>query len=179
MNIAWAVSKRSTCVRRAVGCVLINGLGHIVGTGYNGRPRGMIHCNEEVRSVGGAVPSSQQEVYPHACKGAFDPRGTKDQSRCEAVHSEVNALMQCYDTLWVRTAYVTRSPCVPCVKVLLNSGCLRIVWDEPASDVEAAGELWTRNNAALGGHGELREWTRFQSQYSQYQPNPTKARQHD
>lgn len=154
MTLAWAASRRSTCVRRAVGCVLVNGLGHIVGTGYNGRPRGFDHCNH----IGdGTEPYLQDPQYPFACYGAFDPPGSKPET-CDAVHAEQNALLQCYDTLWVRTAYVTVSPCVPCTKILLNSGCQRIVFVRESSDSGRAGELWTRNNSAIGGGGALRTW---------------------
>lgn len=161
MTIAWAVSRRATCVRKSqgVGCVLVNGLGHIVGTGYNGRPRGFLHCNE-MTYTGNVMEAPQDfsKLFGHACPGAFDPPGAKPET-CEAVHAEVNAVLQCYDSLWIRSAYVTRSPCAAtCIKTLLNTACTRIVFAEKSSDADRAGEIWARNNSSLGGHGELREW---------------------
>lgn len=158
MTLAWAAMRRSTCVRRAVGCVLVNGLGHVVGTGYNGRPSGLPNCNDiEFHDDFDKKLVTQEERHQHACPGAFAPSGSKPEG-CEAVHSEVNALLQCYDTLWVRTAYITRSPCYQtCVRMLMNSGCIRIVFAEESSDCERAGKLWMSGKNMHGVHG-LREW---------------------
>lgn len=162
---AWVVSERSTCVRRAVGCVLVNGLGHDVGSGYNGRPAGYEHCNEESTHHyrdplsreaifsslvdDGLGPIRQGPfdliVFPHACKDAFAPSGAKPAG-CEAVHAEVNAWNQCYDRMWVDTCYITRAPCVPCTKMLLNTSCRRIVFAETCSVHDISKELWLRNN---------------------------------
>lgn len=141
---AWIASERSTCVRRAVGCVLVNGLGHDVGSGYNGRPSGFDHCNEERPYL--ATPGALvTKTFPFACKDAFLPSGAKPAG-CEAIHAEVNALLQCYDRLWIDTAYVTRAPCVPCTKMLLNTSCRRIVFAETCSVHDTSRELWLRNN---------------------------------
>jgi deoxycytidylate deaminase len=43
MSIAEAVSKRSPCLRRAVGAVLVRS-NQVLATGYNGPPRGIPHC---------------------------------------------------------------------------------------------------------------------------------------
>lgn len=46
MELAKITSLRSTCSRRRVGCVLLNGRGHVIATGYNGVAAGLPHCNE-------------------------------------------------------------------------------------------------------------------------------------
>lgn len=43
LNIARAVSKRSTCLRRQYGCVIVKN-DEIIATGYNGSPRGTDNC---------------------------------------------------------------------------------------------------------------------------------------
>ena len=43
MEIARVVSKRSTCLRRSVGAVIVKNR-QIVATGYNGTPSGLEHC---------------------------------------------------------------------------------------------------------------------------------------
>ena len=44
LEIATIVAKRSTCLRRSVGCVLVDTQNHIVATGYNGVPKSFDHC---------------------------------------------------------------------------------------------------------------------------------------
>ena len=43
IGIAEAVSRRSTCLRRHYGCVIVNN-DEIISTGYNGNPRGETNC---------------------------------------------------------------------------------------------------------------------------------------
>ena len=43
MEIAQVVSKRSTCLRRSVGAVIVKNK-QIVATGYNGTPKNLPHC---------------------------------------------------------------------------------------------------------------------------------------
>ena len=43
MEIADIVSKRSTCLRRSVGALIVKDK-RILATGYNGAPTGLKHC---------------------------------------------------------------------------------------------------------------------------------------
>lgn len=196
MTHAWAAARRTTCVRKGVGCVLVNGLGHIVGTGRNGRPSGYEHCNDremvkcesegsmedllknyrdlglktERYSTTGSGFDFGFWLYPYSCKAALEPPGAKPIG-CEAVHAEQNALLQCYDKLWIDTCYVTRSPCSNiCVKELLNTSCRRIVFAEPSSDVDIARELWLRNNSRIDKLPSLIRKTRVWDHFPL--PNP-------
>lgn len=45
MQLAHLVSKRTNCMKRAVGCVIARDF-RIVATGYNGTPFGMENCNK-------------------------------------------------------------------------------------------------------------------------------------
>ena len=47
MEMAHVISKRSTCIRRKVGAILVKDK-HILSTGYNGAPKGLKHCKEVV-----------------------------------------------------------------------------------------------------------------------------------
>lgn len=131
VNVALLVARRSTCLRRAVGCVLANKDGNVLATGYNGVARGLPHCNEFVGNS-----------YPHACPGSRAPSG-QDLDKCEAIHAEQNALLQCKDVQEIDTVYVTTSPCVTCTKLLLNTSARRIVFLE-AYTHSAAQSLWER-----------------------------------
>lgn len=128
-DMAKLVSSRGTCCRRKVGCVLVNSKNHVLATGYNGKPRNMLHCIED------------------PCEGVNYPSGQGLDS-CFAVHAEQNAMLQCKDVYEIETAYITASPCITCVKLLLNTSCKRIVFieeyphDEPKRLWESMGREW-------------------------------------
>jgi dCMP deaminase len=75
LNIALSVAKRSTCLRRKFGAVIVKD-NTIVGTGYNGTARGVVNCYE--------VGCIKDEM------GA--PSG-KAYDFCPAVHAEENAII--------------------------------------------------------------------------------------
>ena len=133
LKLALLTAQRTTCCRRAVGCVLLNARGHVLSTGYNGVATGLPHCNQHDpwHPIG----------FPHACSGAQAPSGT-NLDGCQAIHAEQNALLQCRDMYAIHTAYVTASPCMTCCKLLLNTSCQRIVYVEEYPH-SAAKDLWT------------------------------------
>lgn len=45
LDIAQAVTERSTCLRRHYGCIIVKN-DEIIATGYNGAPRGRKNCDE-------------------------------------------------------------------------------------------------------------------------------------
>lgn len=152
LQMARLAATRATCLRRQVGCVLVNARGHVLATGYNGVAAGLPHCNEENDNWDetGLVPLRPR--YPNACPGALSPSGT-NLDGCEAIHAEQNALLQCRDCWDIQTCYTTASPCLTCVKLLLNTTCSRVVFSEPYPHTEAeglwarAGRLWVRMGA--------------------------------
>jgi dCMP deaminase len=104
--------------------MLVNKQNHILATGYNGVPAGMPHCIDE------------------PCAGANYPSGT-GLNLCQAIHAEQNALLQCRNINEVYTAYVTASPCVNCLRLLLNTSCERIVFAEEYPHPESQ-QMWAR-----------------------------------
>lgn len=74
LGIALAVSKRSTCLRRHYGCVIVND-DIIVATGYNGNPRGEDNCCDT-----------------GVCKREHAARYSGYEN-CNAVHAEQNAII--------------------------------------------------------------------------------------
>lgn len=135
-RIARVVASRSTCLRRAVGCVLVDARKHILATGYNGVATGQPHCNEVIA----ALDETFGPLYPHACAGAREASGTAIDA-CGAIHAEQNALLQCRDVYAIETCYVTTQPCVSCLKLLLATSCRRIIYLEP---YVTSLDLWTR-----------------------------------
>lgn len=123
MGIAHLLARRATCQKLAVGCVLVNYYGHIVGTGWNGVARGLQHCTDK------------------ACPGVGSEPGS---DRCEAIHAETNALLQCKDVHSIARAFVTHAPCMRCVKELLNTSCSIIIFEKGSSEQPQASDLWKR-----------------------------------
>ena len=121
LTMAELIARRATCVRRSVGCVLVDEHGVILSTGYNGVASGRPHCNEGFPCSGSKAPSGQ------GLEG------------CEAIHAEQNAILRLSNPLRVDTAYCTTFPCHSCIKLLLGTSCRRIVFkdDYPHSEAKA------------------------------------------
>ena len=119
MEIAEVVRKRSTCLRRKVGAIIVKD-SRILATGYNGAPAGVPHCGE----VG--CLRAQLNV----------PSGERHEL-CRGIHAEQNAIVQAaYLGVSIdgSTLYCTNQPCVLCAKMLINAGVKRIVIKEGYPD---------------------------------------------
>lgn len=137
IKMAKLASERSTCLRRSVGCILTNEEGHVLATGYNGVPKGYLHCNE--RSRGG---------FPFACEGVDYPSG-QGLDLCQAVHAEQNALLQCGDVSKIHSVYCTAAPCITCIKLLLNTGARRIIYLEDYPHIQKVKALWDKDGRII------------------------------
>ncbi len=119
MEIARIVSKRSTCLRRAVGAVIVREK-RILSTGYNGPPMGLAHC-EDIGCV-----REQQKV------------GSGERHElCRGLHAEQNAIIQAaYHGVGIKGAdiYSTHLPCSICVKMIINAGLKKIFFLEGYPD---------------------------------------------
>jgi len=119
MSIAELVSTRSTCLRRAVGAVLVKDK-RILATGYNGAPSGLRHCLE--------LGCLRQEKKV--------PSGERHEL-CRGLHAEQNAIIQAaLHGVSTRgaTLYCTNHPCVICAKMLINAGITQVIVREQYSD---------------------------------------------
>lgn len=125
LAVAAAWSRRGTCPRRRVGCLLVDERTNTLATGYNGPASGEPHCIDQ------------------PCPGAQAASGTSLDA-CEAIHAEANAIMRCSDVFAIHTAYCTDSPCIHCVKLLLGTSCRRIVFARKYPH-ETAERLWRRS----------------------------------
>lgn len=108
MEMAYVMAKRSTCLRKQVGCVIVKD-GRIIVSGYNGVPSGVQHCTE--------------------CSGP---------SCDKAVHAEAGAITYSARkgiALEGSTLYVTMSPCKKCADLILNAGIKEVVYDESYRDI--------------------------------------------
>ncbi|MBQ9021594.1 MAG: cytidine/deoxycytidylate deaminase family protein [Eggerthellaceae bacterium] len=119
MTLANQVATRTTCLRRAVGCVIVKDK-RILATGYNGVPTGLRHCAETgcLREQLGIPSGHRHEI-------------------CRGLHAEQNAIIQAarYGTdIRGATIYVNTQPCVVCAKMLINAGIEEIVYQNPYPD---------------------------------------------
>lgn len=114
MELAEVVSKRSTCLKRNVGAVLVKDA-HIISTGYNGAPSGFKHCTPE-SCVRKELESGER---PELCRG---------------VHAEINCIIQAAihgtSIKGNTTLYSTTFPCMSCLKLIINSRVKRLVYKE-------------------------------------------------
>jgi dCMP deaminase len=113
MDITRLVARRSTCMRRQVGAVMVKDK-NILATGYNGTPSGITHCE-----VTGCL-REQLKV----------PSGERHEL-CRGLHAEQNAIIQAARhgvNIDNSVLYCTDSPCIICTKMLINAGIQKVVY---------------------------------------------------
>jgi dCMP deaminase len=123
MDIVGLVARRSTCLRRGVGAVLVKDK-RLLTTGYNGAPSGLRHCLEVgcLREEKNVSSGERHEL-------------------CRGLHAEQNAIIQAAVhgvSIQGATLYCTNHPCSICLKMLINAGITEIVYREGYSDDLAA-----------------------------------------
>ncbi len=119
MSITDLVAKRSTCLRRSVGAILVKEK-RILATGYNGAPAGLRHCAEV-----GCLRENESI-----------PSGTRHEL-CRGLHAEQNLIIQAaYHGIPINgaTLYCTNKPCVICSKMIINAGIEKIIYAEGYDD---------------------------------------------
>jgi dCMP deaminase len=123
MEIAGIVAKRSTCIRRRVGAVIVKDK-RILSTGYNGAPSGLDHCVDL-----GCLREAKQV-----------PSGERHEL-CRGLHAEQNAIVQAaYHGVPIKGAlvYCTHLPCSICIKMIINAGIEQVLYLEGYPDDLAA-----------------------------------------
>jgi len=123
LDIVELVSRRSTCLRRAVGAGLVRDR-RILATGYNGAPSKLKHCLE--------IGCLREKLKV--------PSGERHEL-CRGLHAEQNAVIQAAlhgVSAKGSTLYCTNHPCVICAKMIINAGVARIVIRDGYHDKLAA-----------------------------------------
>ena len=124
LDIAKSVAERSTCLRKKVGCVIVNN-DEIISTGYNGAPRGRKNCID----LGYCV---KKKCFPDVRHGGYDA--------CRSVHAEQNAIISASrkdmigGTLYLSLFKVENgeydpgaNSCQMCRKMIINSGIKKVI----------------------------------------------------
>lgn len=127
LNIAKAVSKRSTCLRRQYGAIIVKN-DEIIATGYNGAARGEPNCCDE------GVCWREANGIPHG----------EQYEKCVAVHAEQNAIISAARRDMIgSTMYlygqengkaISATPCEICAKMIKNAGIENVVCAEAEDD---------------------------------------------
>jgi dCMP deaminase len=88
---------------------------NILSTGYNGSPSGLPHCTD----VGCLVYKS------------ITPDGSVEENCFRTIHAEINAIAQAAkhgSSINNADIYITHTPCIHCLKVLINTGIKNIYY---------------------------------------------------
>jgi dCMP deaminase len=118
-DFAELASKRSTCLRRTVGAVLVKDK-MVVATGYNGPPRGLPHCSET-----GCIRQDENV-----------PSGQRHEL-CRGLHAEQNAIIQAAKSgVNINGAhlYCSTKPCAICTKMIINAGIKKVFYKKDYND---------------------------------------------
>lgn len=119
LQIAKAVSRRSTCLRRQYGAVIVNN-DEIISTGYNGSPRGEENCCDT-----------------GICYRVGHAHNDGDYANCCSVHAEMNAIISASRaemlgaTLYLygeeNGKLIAAEPCPICSRLINNAGIKEVV----------------------------------------------------
>lgn len=124
LDIAKAVGKRATCLRRRYGAIIVKD-NIIISTGYNGAPRGEANCIDT-----GLCERERLNV----------PKG-QNYELCVAVHAEQNAIINA-DPIKMQGAKIyvvgfnadgslaSGKPCLLCRRMLRNARIAEVVYFE-------------------------------------------------
>ena len=136
MDITRLVARRSTCIRRQVGAIVVKDK-RILATGYNGVPTGLPHC-EDVGCIReqNKIPSGQRHEL------------------CRGLHAEQNTIIQAAFhgiSISGATLFCTTLPCSICLKMLINAGIREIVYEQGYPD-DLAQSLLEQSDLELTKH---------------------------
>ncbi|KAI1808113.1 cytidine deaminase-like protein [Daldinia bambusicola] len=124
MALASLAAQRCNCMKRAVGCVLVDSKHHVISTGYNGTPRHLRNCGD-----GGCPRCNSGESSGAAL------------STCLCLHAEENALLEAGRER-IRDGsilYCNTCPCLTCSIKIVQVGITEVVYSQGYSmDTETA-----------------------------------------
>lgn len=128
MGIAKAVSRRSTCLRRNYGAVIVKD-DEIISTGYNGAPRGDANCCDA-----------------GSCFREGEEHNNGNYAECPAVHAEMNAIISAsrsemlgaklylYGSEFGKT--IDAEPCPICARLIKNAGIIDVIKSKAGEPIE-------------------------------------------
>ena len=152
LNIAKEVSRRSTCLRRRFGAVVLKD-DQIISAGYVGAPRGAPNCIDI-----GKCPREKAGI----------PAGERYEL-CRSVHAEANAIinaaragvrllgskMYLYGENVKDGSIAEAKPCKMCKRMMINAGIKEVVVKTPQGKKMYNVHEWVANDRGLIGQHDL------------------------
>jgi len=152
LNIAKEVSRRSTCLRRRFGAVILRD-DQIISTGYAGAPRGVPNCIDI-----GKCPREEANIPPG-----------QRYELCRSVHAEANAIinaaragvsvlggaMYLYGENAKDGSIAEAKPCKMCKRMVINAGIKKVVVKTPDGKKAFSVDDWVANDNGLFGKEDL------------------------
>lgn len=148
LDIAEAVSKRGTCLRRNYGSIIVKN-DEIISTGYTGAPRGRKNCIDL-----GFCMREKLNI----------PRGERYEL-CRSVHSEANAIISAERSKMLdATLYLVgtdaktgefvenASSCSMCKRMIINAGIKEVIVRSKKDEYKIVSVSdWIENDDSLSG----------------------------
>ncbi len=128
MALASLAARRCNCMKRAVGCVLVDARHRVLSTGYNGTPRALPNCAD------GGCPR---------CNAADAASGVA-LATCLCLHAEENALLEAgRERIRPGTVlYCNTCPCLTCSIKIVQVGIGEVVYNQGYSMDGHAAEVF-------------------------------------
>jgi dCMP deaminase len=153
LNIAREVSRRSTCLRRRFGAVILRD-DQIISTGYVGAPRGTPNCVDIGRCAREELKVPPGERY----------------ELCRSVHAEANAIinaaragvsvlggvMYLYGENVKDDSIAEAKPCKMCKRMIINAGIKEVVVKTPKGKKMYSIDEWITNDNGLYAQKDLK-----------------------
>ena len=148
MEMAELTAKRSTCIRRNVGAVIVKDK-HAIATGYNGAPRGRKNCCDL-----GFCLRDKLNI----------PRGERYEM-CRSIHAEANAIISASrEEMIGSTLYMASvdpktgelisgtSSCAMCKRQVINAGISTVIVRDSHTDYRIISVSdWIADDDSLSG----------------------------
>lgn len=152
LNIAGEVSRRSTCLRRMFGAVIVRD-DQIISTGYVGAPRGAPNCTDLGRCL------RQEHKIPAG----------ERYELCRSVHAEMNSIINAaragvsliggklylYGENVSDGSIAEAKPCKMCRRMIINAGITEVIVKTPSGEKGYVVDDWVKNDKGIYGPEEL------------------------
>jgi len=133
LDICNVVAQNSKCLSRKIGSIIVRD-DRIISTGYNGPPKGVMHCNKRYdydRNLIKALPEDHKIDYNVCPRYALGYKSGEGLEWCTAGHAERNSIVNAARlgvcTKGTKMYMSCPTPCSPCLIEIINAGIEEII----------------------------------------------------